>query len=265
MGMVGIKYPTDPKEDARRAKFLECFAKNDCNFEATIKDMHVSTVTLMAWRNRLPEFNEAFEQVKFEREYKIAQDRGSMVCYASNHGRNIMNVEAVKEAFLLELAKHGSVKKAAQTIHPIDERWLYQFTRCLYVWKQNDPVFAEGWRAAIEQSCDMLEEEAIRRGVEGWDEEVYQKGQLVGTVRKYDPNLLMRLMAGRRPERYSNKPGEQKSIHLHVGSNAQEAFTAIAASMNELSMNKAIDVVTEDSKHLISNSEREDDEESDNG
>ena len=65
------------------------------------------------------------------------------------------------------------------------------------------------FKARVEEAwfegADVLIEEAQRRGAEGWEEPVYQKGELVGYVRKYDSNLLMFSIKGRRPE-YKENP-----------------------------------------------------------
>lgn len=51
-------------------------------------------------------------------------------------------------------------------------------------------------------AADRLEREAWRRAVEGWEEPVYPKGQLVGTVRLYSDTLLALLLRAARPKRY---------------------------------------------------------------
>ena len=103
----------------------------------------------------------------------------------------------------LEAISEGSTLKAAAELtgHPRDT---------YYKLKERDPGFAEELALAEEAGTDTLEQEAIRRARDGWDEEVYGKGpsgavEFVGTVRKYDSNLLARLLAGRR-EKYRDSP-----------------------------------------------------------
>jgi hypothetical protein len=54
----------------------------------------------------------------------------------------------------------------------------------------------------LEQGTQRIEDEMLRRGVEGWDEPVYQKGELVGHVRKYSDQMLAQLHRIRRPDLY---------------------------------------------------------------
>jgi hypothetical protein len=67
-----------------------------------------------------------------------------------------------------------------------------------YELAEREPDFAEEWREAVEAGTDRLEDEAYRRGVEGWDEPVFRANGLVGHVRKYSDALLTRLLASRR-------------------------------------------------------------------
>lgn len=69
--------------------------------------------------------------------------------------------------------------------------------------REMDPVFKEAWAAAAELATDMLEDEATRRGVEGWDEPVFYKGSLQGVVRKYSDNLLLASLAARRADKWA--------------------------------------------------------------
>jgi hypothetical protein len=56
-----------------------------------------------------------------------------------------------------------------------------------------------------------MEDEAMRRAVDGWDEPVYQKGEQVGVVRKYSDSLLALLLRGRRPDVYRDNAQVQVS------------------------------------------------------
>jgi hypothetical protein len=52
---------------------------------------------------------------------------------------------------------------------------------------------------------DAIRDEVRRRAIEGWDESVYQRGQLVGHVRKFSDALLM-MEAKRRDPSYRENP-----------------------------------------------------------
>jgi len=66
--------------------------------------------------------------------------------------------------------------------------------------KKRDPEFAAAVdRAYFEDGRDSLVEVATCRFVDGWEEPVYQKGELVGFIRKYDNRLGEFLIKQRDP------------------------------------------------------------------
>lgn len=70
---------------------------------------------------------------------------------------------------------------------------------------KDDPGFHELAMDALEEFNDMLEQEAIRRAVEGVEEPVFHRGDVAGFVTKYSDTLLAKLLTGRRPEIFGNK------------------------------------------------------------
>jgi hypothetical protein len=76
-------------------------------------------------------------------------------------------------------------------------------------------TFAEEWDEAGKEATDVLESEALRRGVQGVEEPVFgnlrgKEGEnfgtgVVGHVRKYDTALLIFLMKSRDPERFRER------------------------------------------------------------
>lgn len=85
-----------------------------------------------------------------------------------------------------------------------------------------DPTFAEAWEEAREESADLLEIEARRRALDGWDEPVFGSGgpgcgtEQVGVVRKYDTTLLIFLLKGERPEKYRERVDQRISGSLDL-------------------------------------------------
>ena len=69
----------------------------------------------------------------------------------------------------------------------------------LYRWREDDPDFAAAWRMAALAGADLLEDEALRRAMEGVEKPVFYRGQQVGTVRVYNDRLLMWLLQRRQP------------------------------------------------------------------
>lgn len=71
-----------------------------------------------------------------------------------------------------------------------------------YKMRGENEEFAAAWDEALEQAIDSLEQEARRRAMEGWDEEVYQNGGLVGTKRRYSDTLMCALLNAHRPDKF---------------------------------------------------------------
>lgn len=85
--------------------------------------------------------------------------------------------------FLKRLAVDGDVSASAEAAG------LNRATA--YKHYHKEPRFKAGWDEAIEKSLDRLEAELIRRGVIGWDEPVFYKGEQVATIRKFSDVLLL--------------------------------------------------------------------------
>ena len=102
-----------------------------------------------------------------------------------------------KRAFLQAFAATGGVERA--------EKRSGVSHQCHYNWLRHDPQYVAAFRVAHEMAADMLENEAIRRAVDGVAEPVYQGRQLVGTVQRYDSTLLIFMLKGLRPEKYRDR------------------------------------------------------------
>lgn len=90
----------------------------------------------------------------------------------------------------------------------------------VYRWRQDDPSFAQAYSDAMEAGTDLIEQEARRRAVEGYDRPIFQRGALVGLERVYSDVLLMLLLRGRRPEVFrdgASKTESATSITIHGG------------------------------------------------
>lgn len=94
-------------------------------------------------------------------------------------------------AFLAAFVRLGVVTYAARAA---------RISRAIvYHWRDTDPRFEVRFQVASEEVADLLETEARRRALDGWEEEVYQGGVLVGTVRKYSRQMLILLLRGPSP------------------------------------------------------------------
>ena len=111
--------------------------------------------------------------------------------------RNPARTAKTKTAFLKHYAENGVVLYACRAAG-IGRTTFYD-------WLKKDKRFAELHAQATEDAIDVLEQEAKRRAVDGWDEPVYQKGEEVGKVRKYSDNLLITLLKGKKPDVYRER------------------------------------------------------------
>jgi hypothetical protein len=105
---------------------------------------------------------------------------------------------AKKGAFLAAYRETGNIRLAciaAQISRSSHYRWLEQSLD-----------YAEDFEQAKKDAVDVLEAEARRRAVEGWEEPVgWYKGQAGGTVRRYSDTLLIFLLKGAAPRKYRER------------------------------------------------------------
>lgn len=125
------------------------------------------------------------------------------------------NVAHYKEAVLDALAKTGNVSLACCAAG-VGRRTHYN-------WLKTDSEYEAAAQEAIDDAGDLLAAVARKRAVEGWDEPVYQGGKLVGHIRRYSDRLLMFLLCGINPARWSEKyraamlaEGKQTNVQVDV-------------------------------------------------
>jgi hypothetical protein len=92
-----------------------------------------------------------------------------------------------KTAFLDHLAHKGNVRAACKRVGLSRE--------AAYCLRRRDPLFARGWAAGLVQAREASVEVLADRAIEGVEEPVYYRGELVGTRRKYDTRLLLAHLA----------------------------------------------------------------------
>lgn len=99
--------------------------------------------------------------------------------------------------FLEALRQTANVMLAAEAVG---------FSRSrIYERRQADPDFATAWDETEQEAADRLEAEAWRRAVQGTEEPIYQKGQLVGYARRHSDGLLIHLLKAHKPAKYRDK------------------------------------------------------------
>ncbi len=99
-----------------------------------------------------------------------------------------------KPAFLEALARSGKVTASARSAG-VDASTVYEARR-------HDPAFEAAFEEARAVAGFRLLDEALRRGVTGYLEPVYQRGEKVGSIRRYSDALLIRLLEANYPERF---------------------------------------------------------------
>ncbi len=133
----------------------------------------------------------------------------------------------LKSAFLIAFGKYGTVVRAQEQV----ARDLGVLPSRLRItqWARKDAKFRQQLVLASEEAADRLEAAAIERGVDGWEEPVYQRGELVGSVRKYSDTLLAMLLKGAKPAKYRDVVGVQHET-------ASERRDALNKEMARLSL-----------------------------
>ena len=125
---------------------------------------------------------------------------------------NVRNQEKAPRFLECMRTNGGMVVKAAEEVGiPLSS---------LYKLRRNDPEFATAWDDAIRDSTVILENEITRRAVEGVEEPVFHRGEVVGHVRKYSDNLLMFMTKARDPDKY-----RERTEVKHTGEIAIKAMT----------------------------------------
>jgi len=116
--------------------------------------------------------------------------------------------KARQNLFLEALAESGIVNVAVTRAGTSRTR--------VYELRKVDAAFAAAWDAAEETAADRLEEEALRRAVDGVPEPLVSGGKLVRDddgnpicVQRYSDQMLGLLLRARRPEKFR----DQRLVH----------------------------------------------------
>jgi hypothetical protein len=103
-----------------------------------------------------------------------------------------------KDMFLAQLRLSGHVTNSAQAVGYADATYLRKL-------RAKDADFAQEWEEAMVAAVeDILEPEAMRRAVNGVQEPVFHKGDVVGYKTRYSDQLMMFLLKGGKPDKYGN-------------------------------------------------------------
>jgi hypothetical protein len=120
-----------------------------------------------------------------------------------------------KHAFLAAYAHCGQIRRAARAAQC---DWKNH-----YLWLAKDPVYAACFAQAQQMAGDFLEEEAIRRAVDGVQKGVWHQGALVGKERVYSDTLLIFALKGAKPAKYKESR-TQVNVQVHQSETLQLLF-----------------------------------------
>jgi hypothetical protein len=90
----------------------------------------------------------------------------------------------------------------------------------VYQWRETDVAFVMRENQLRAQLADSLETEAIRRGRDGWDRPIYQRGELVGAERIFSDTLLKMMLGALRPAKFREQ--------LHVSGAVEQIVQQVA-------------------------------------
>ena len=103
----------------------------------------------------------------------------------------------LKMVFLRAYARHAIVSDgllAAGVTYRIVRRW-----------QKDDELFSEDCKTAEAMANDLMEREARRRAIEGFDRPVIYQGRITGAYTDYSDARLTTLMKGNKPEKYKER------------------------------------------------------------
>ena len=99
------------------------------------------------------------------------------------------------EAFLSYLSETASIAGAAARAE-VQRSTLYQL-------RKHDPEFAARWDEARKLGIDRLEDDAMRRALEGVQKPVFYAGRQIASVQQFNDRLLQFLLKAHKPEVYA--------------------------------------------------------------
>lgn len=98
---------------------------------------------------------------------------------------------------------------------------------CEKMRRDQDEDWARRFNEAMQDYNESLEQEIHRRGVEGYDEPIYQNGQLVGHRRRYSDRLL-EMQAKSRMKKY-----QEKAVDIGIEAGGVLVVGGLAANTDE--------------------------------
>ena len=111
-----------------------------------------------------------------------------------------------RKIFLKTLAKTGRIGYSARAAGYSCSTYLARVRRL-------DPDFSAQWDEALDTAMDVLEDAAHERAVDGVEEPVFHKGEIVGHKLRYSDGLLTTLLKANKPDKYR----DNTKVDVNVG------------------------------------------------
>jgi hypothetical protein len=148
-------------------------------------------------------------------------------------GSEYKTLQHKKKTFLAAFAETGNIS-AASRLSGVDRKNHYD-------WMKDDPDYPTMFIDADKQAAEALETEARRRAVQGTNKPVFYKGEECGTVKEYSDTLLIFLMKGAMPDKYSERFQGTMDVNVTVDVPADERRARIADLLSKKQLQSAID------------------------
>lgn len=96
-------------------------------------------------------------------------------------------------------------------------------------WRKEDEGFNEACMEAKRMAVDVLESEAHRRAVDGFQRPVIYQGEVTETYTDYSDSLLSMLMRGNKPEKYKERTEHSGSVGRPMTLDAEDKEDVVAS------------------------------------
>ena len=122
---------------------------------------------------------------------------------------------AARAAFIEHLSRCGIVLDAAKAVG--------LSAQSAYGLRNRDPEFMRAWDTARDVAREHIADTVYSRALDGWQEEVWYKGEMVGHRQRQNPMLLLRLL-----ERLDRVTGNDGHVRRHGANQIGKVIDAIA-------------------------------------
>lgn len=115
--------------------------------------------------------------------------------------------QKLKDRFLKHLAKVGFINKACELAgvsHDAVSNWC------------DDKKFADQMDIALDGIGQIAEQEAIRRGITGYDRPVFYEGKQVATTVEYSDKLMSLILRARNKRYKDTSDSDDSDVHVHT-------------------------------------------------